>query len=353
MQGTAKLSNGYRIAEAAQAGTLAASSAGVSKNASFELLLILIVCASSALSCLAPIAFSTLTVFLFAGPHNWVELRYFLSRLPSRLGPLKPFFLSSFTGVIFLGLSYAGLLLACRYASLEASSATVFFQFWILAFHSWFCLLVATKNKMAVARKICFLTLAAASILLSLQFPLHFGLALVYLHPALALVILDRELKRSAPGKLASYRKMLFLVPLILVAICATLCSSPSLPEQGELARQIERQAGSFLFPNLSTHLLVSAHTFLEMLHYAVWILAIPIFSKAISKGKWQTGSMPVTKNSKPLRLTVAALFAVSTVLTLALWAAFFNDCAATRELYFTVAVFHILAEIPFLLWVL
>ena len=30
-----------------------------------------------------PIAFPIVTVFLFAGPHNWLEARYFLTRLPA------------------------------------------------------------------------------------------------------------------------------------------------------------------------------------------------------------------------------------------------------------------------------
>ena len=33
---------------------------------------------------LLPIGVSIVAVFLCAGPHNWVEARYFLSRLPAR-----------------------------------------------------------------------------------------------------------------------------------------------------------------------------------------------------------------------------------------------------------------------------
>src|SRR5688572_16090454 len=38
-----------------------------------------------------PIAFSIATVFLFAGPHNWMEARYILGRLPARTGKLTGF----------------------------------------------------------------------------------------------------------------------------------------------------------------------------------------------------------------------------------------------------------------------
>ena len=36
-----------------------------------------------------PLGFSIVTVFLFAGPHNWIEFRYFLSRMPAHWGPLR------------------------------------------------------------------------------------------------------------------------------------------------------------------------------------------------------------------------------------------------------------------------
>ena len=48
----------------------------------------LVACAglSALLASFVPLQFSILTVFLFAGPHNWFELRYFLTRLPVRFG---------------------------------------------------------------------------------------------------------------------------------------------------------------------------------------------------------------------------------------------------------------------------
>lgn len=44
-------------------------------------------CAAAALAGWAPLGFSVVTVFLFAGPHNWLEFRYFLNRMPARWGP--------------------------------------------------------------------------------------------------------------------------------------------------------------------------------------------------------------------------------------------------------------------------
>src|SRR5947207_1464439 len=42
---------------------------------------------SAFLSGWVPLGFSLVTVFLFAGPHNWLELRYFMGRLAARLPP--------------------------------------------------------------------------------------------------------------------------------------------------------------------------------------------------------------------------------------------------------------------------
>jgi len=58
----------------------------------------------------APVRFSIVTVFLFAGPHNWLELRYFLTRLPARWGRLRGFFLLGLSGAV--GLTAAVLVVA-------------------------------------------------------------------------------------------------------------------------------------------------------------------------------------------------------------------------------------------------
>jgi len=47
---------------------------------------LLLALAAALLAGWAPLGFSIVTVFLFAGPHNWIEGRYFLERLPARWG---------------------------------------------------------------------------------------------------------------------------------------------------------------------------------------------------------------------------------------------------------------------------
>ena len=56
-----------------------------------------------------PLLFSIATVFLFAGPHNWLEARYFLTRLPARWGKLRAFFLVAFAGLFLLTATFATL----------------------------------------------------------------------------------------------------------------------------------------------------------------------------------------------------------------------------------------------------
>src|ERR1700690_1965685 len=53
-----------------------------------------------------PLRFSIVTVFLFAGPHNWLEMRYFLTRMPARWGRLRGFFALAFAGIFGFTASY-------------------------------------------------------------------------------------------------------------------------------------------------------------------------------------------------------------------------------------------------------
>src|SRR5688500_13408242 len=56
-----------------------------------------------------PLGFSIVTVFLFAGPHNWSEARYFLSRMPGRWGRLMGFFALGIGGTIVLTVAFASI----------------------------------------------------------------------------------------------------------------------------------------------------------------------------------------------------------------------------------------------------
>src|SRR5262245_37855787 len=66
-----------------------------------------VIAASCLLAGFAPLGFSIVTVFLFAGPHNWLEARYMLTRMPARWGPLTAYFTTGIAGVLLLAAAIA------------------------------------------------------------------------------------------------------------------------------------------------------------------------------------------------------------------------------------------------------
>ena len=64
----------------------------------FVAIIRVVIVAAAAFASWLPLQVSIVTVFLFAGPHNWFELRYFLMRLPVRFGKSRNFFVTAFAG---------------------------------------------------------------------------------------------------------------------------------------------------------------------------------------------------------------------------------------------------------------
>src|SRR3954454_9899652 len=90
----------------------------------------------------APLGFSIVTVFLFAGPHNWLELRYFLARLPGRWGRLRGFFLLSFAGILGLTLVFASLSFGIDSGVIERQAWDLIYPAWNTALLLWIASLV-------------------------------------------------------------------------------------------------------------------------------------------------------------------------------------------------------------------
>lgn len=322
----------------------------------FSLIALFVVCGSAVMATLAPISLSIASVFLFAGPHNWMELRYFLSRLPSRFGPLSKFFGTSFAGVILLGAVYAALITTNRAHLLDYSISIGCFQSWISCLYVWLAALIVFRpgdnkagNSSSFANKSRALTGLALVGGVSIANPLWFGLAMVFLHPLVGLFILDRELQRTRRSWVMPYRITLGTIGIVLLMICSHLYGSASLPVTSMLDQQICRHAGSGLLKSMSSHLLVSLHVFLEMLHYGVWLLAIPIATRAWQK--WRLEQIPAAFNPSLPRKLIPVLLGSSTILVLAIWIGFSIDYSHARDIYFTLAIFHVLAELPFLIW--
>ena len=323
--------------------------AGIAPQHLFAVVTLALMAGCALLAGWAPLGFSIVTVFLFAGPHNWIELRYFMARMPGRWGRLRPYFLFSFAGILGLTASFAALSWLGQASILDRDDCLTGIAVWNTLLIFWLMVLIQMRSRQR-PRRDWFWTLPVAFALLAVNWltPLAWDLGLVYLHPLVALWILDRELRRSRPEWRLTYHACLACLPLVLGVLWWKLAAAPSLPGDDALTVRITGHAGADVLQGISTHLLVATHTFLEALHYAVWVLAIPLVG--LKTAPWNLSSVPMAWRSPSWRLGLACVLGISAVVVLALWACFLADYPLTRDLYFTVALFHVLAEAPFLL---
>lgn len=300
-----------------------------------------------------PLQFSIVTVFLFAGPHNWFELRYFLMRLPARFGRSRNFFLVAFAGIAFLTLTYLSLP-ALYYSKVwSGEDWPTAIATWNTLLLLWIATLIWLRGKQHSRRNWSWAwPVAFGVIALNWVAPELFSLAIVYAHPLVALWFLDRHLRRTRPEWLSVYRRCLCLVPLLVAGICWQLAGTPALADDNGLAWRITQHAGAQFLPNVSTHLLVSLHVFLEMLHYGVWLVALPLIGASGSArgALWDLKTIPLVRHPRGFPKLMVAVLAVGIFLVLLLWFGFSVNYAATRDIYFALAIAHVLAEAPFLL---
>ena len=59
---------------------------------------------------------------------------------------------------------------------------------------------------------------------------------------------------------------------------------------------------------------------------------------------------MPVARHAKGFPRLVAGLLVLALAAVVFLWLGFSIDYSTTRDIYFTIAIAHVLAEAPFLL---
>ena len=294
----------------------------------------------------APIGVSIIAVFLFAGPHNWMEAQYFLTRMPARWGGLAPYFSLGLAGALLL----AGLFAALPWlAGINSEVGLVLVAVWNSLLTVWIVSLARLRSRQNPRRDWPFLIpIGFAVIAANWMAPLAWSLALVYLHPLLALAFLDRELQRRPLAWRKSFRIGLLLIPVCLLAMAARWASGPDIPGSDLLTWQITHQAGAGVIPRISTHFLVASHVFLELLHYLVWVVVIPLMSRR--SFLWRTRDVTLARRSPNWRRLVMTVVVTGAVVMLVLWASFLADYAWTRNVYFTVAILHVLMEIPFLL---
>jgi hypothetical protein len=296
-----------------------------------------------------PLQLSIVTVFLFAGPHNLAEFRYFLARMPVRWGRSKRFYTAGLGGVALLTATYVVLYALGQSWYLNETAWTLSIASWNTALVLWLCALVylcgrQTKRRdwswvFAVGFALCAGAWAA---------PVMFSLALVYLHPLVALWFLDRQLKRTRPAWRKTYHLCLAALPLILAFMWTQAAHAPNLATDDALSWRIAQHAGANVLPNVSSHLLVATHVFLETIHYGVWLVLMPLVG--LGARLWQTDRIPLASSRMGWPRIVRAMLVLGLFVVLALWLSFAVNYTTTRDLYFTFAMAHVLAEAPFLI---
>ncbi|HXG94675.1 MAG TPA: hypothetical protein VNN73_20200 [Blastocatellia bacterium] len=296
-----------------------------------------------------PLQMSIAVVFLFAGPHNWMELRYFLARMPVRWGASRNFFALAIMGVVTLASYYAMLpsLASLQHwdeAQWKTAAAT-----WNSLLILWVVGLIYLRSRQMPRRNWSLaIPIALALVAANWAMPEVWEIALVYLHPVLALWFLDRQLRRSRPAWLAVYRVCLALIPLLLLVLCWRLSNAAPLAQDNGLTLRITQNVGADLFSGISNRVFVAAHVFLETLHYAVWIVALPLIG--LSTAPWRIRKIPLVRHRLGWPRAVRSVLILGAFAVLLLWGCFAVDYQTTRDVYFTVAIIHVLAEVPFLL---
>jgi hypothetical protein len=297
-----------------------------------------------------PVQLSIATVFLFAGPHNWIEFRYFIARMPARWGRSKLFFTVGLGGVGLLTASYIALYALGQSWYLSERVWTASISAWNTALLLWISVLVFLRGRQVKGRDWTWV-FAAGFLLCAFAWvaPLVFSLALVYVHPLIALWFLDRQMKRTRPAWRKAYHLCLATLPLMIAVIWAGLASSPNISVGDALSWRITQHAGAGILTGVSSHLLVATHVFLETIHYGVWLVLIPL--AGIGAGVFNTRKIPLAVHRKAgWPRAVRAALILSACVVVFVWVGFALDYSTTRDIYFTVAMAHVLAEAPFLI---
>ena len=296
-----------------------------------------------------PLQLSIATVFLFAGPHNWIEFRYFVARMPVRWGRSKVFFSVGLGGVAALTAAYILLYALGQTWYLTESAWTVGAAIWNTAMVLWLSALVYLRGRQVKRRDWSWVFAAGFGLCTFVWIaPFAFSLGLVYLHPLIALWFLDRQLKRKRPQWRRAYHLCLAVLPLMLAVMWTQLAPAPNLPEANSLSQRITQHAGAGILTGVSTRMLVATHVFLETVHYGVWLLLIPLVG--LSGSPWQINRIPLAAHRDGWPRTLRAVLVLGVFGVLTLWAGFALDYTTARDIYFTFAMAHVLAEAPFLI---
>lgn len=309
----------------------------------------LVIASAGLLSGMAPLGFSIAIVFLFAGPHNWLELRYFMTQMPARWGPLRAYFIVGIGGVLTLTVGFIAIPIVARHWQLSYETIGYLSSAWLSAVALWVAWLLHLRSRQHPARDFWWAWPAALLIVAGVWYRAWaFEIALVYLHPMIALAFCHNVIRRRRPQWLGAYRAALALSAGVLGLIWWRLWDAPALPGDDMLSMRITANAGAEWLTAISSHALVASHTFLELLHYGVWVVLIPLVT--MQAMPWKLSNVPLARRGGAFRVGVVAVCVLGIVVVIALWAGFIANYPLTRDLYFMLAIAHVLAEAPFLI---
>jgi hypothetical protein len=297
----------------------------------------------------APLSFTIVTVFLFAGPHNWLEFRYLLTRMPAYWGRQRAFFSLALGGALALSVGMIALYALAEWDALDPET----WRHGYACLHSlvilWIATLAYLRSRLTPQRDWSWIwPIAFTLVAVAWLAPDHWGLVLVYLHPLMAFWLLDRELRRSRPSLRPALLACLAVVPLVLVVLWWRLSQLPDLADTDDLALRITAHVGAGLVPGVPSRLLVATHAFLEMLHYGVWVVAMPLLGVAALP--WDLRRVPLALRGTWGKWGVSVFLLAGFTVVVVLWGCFLADYTTTRTVYFVVALVHVLAEFPFLI---
>lgn len=295
-----------------------------------------------------PLTLSIVTIFLFAGLHNFFEFRYFLARMPIRWGKSKLYYSVAIGGVILLTSVYLTIYFSSGWLW-NFETWAIFSASWNTAFVLWVGLLFYLRGKQRPKSDWSW-AFAVAFFFASLAwlFPAYWALSLVYLHPFIAMYFLERQIRRTKRQWLTVYRICLATIPFFVIGLWVAFANSPNLSEENYLFSVITNHAGSNILPSVSSHFLVATHVFLETIHYMAWIILIPLVDKKAIP--WKLKEIPLFADKKGFPKLVLTALVLSVCLMIALWVGFSADYVVTRDVYFAFAIAHVLAEFPFLI---
>lgn len=293
-----------------------------------------------------PVAASIVTVFVFAAPHNLMEVRFFLSRMPVRWGRATAFFVTAIGGALGLTLLFPALPFLAETFNWSESAWVLSNAAWNSALVLWVFLLTRLYLRERPRRWDWHLPVVFALLAAAWLFPQGFSVALVFLHPVFALIFLDVQLGKSRPAWRPVYRRGLAVVGVAFILLLMATAGLPDIPGRDILTVRITDHAGAGVLGGISARTLVSAHVFLETLHYGVWLVAMPLIG--LGGKPFRLDTIPLVRHSNGFPNFVKVLLFCGLLGVVGFWVAFLANYPITRDVYFTVAMFHVLAEAPF-----